>query len=56
MGQLANSRPCRHRGRELEKRRKAALNAAALEAKLEAEAVDVTIPGKRDGRWAISTP
>ena len=44
MGQLANSVRAAIEA-ELETR-KAALNEAALEAKLEAEAVDVTIPGK----------
>ena len=43
MGQLANS--VRAAIEEKLEARKAELNAAALEAKLEAEAIDVTIPG-----------
>ena len=45
MGQMANAVRAKRLEDALEKRR-AALDAAALESKLEAEAVDVTIPGK----------
>ena len=44
MGQMANA--VRAKLEEALEKRRAALDAAALEAKLEAEAVDVTIPGK----------
>ena len=44
MGQMANA--VRAKPEEALEKRRAALDAAALEAKLEAEAVDVTIPGK----------
>ena len=44
MGQMANA--VRAKLEEALEKRRAALDAAALESKLEAEAVDVTIPGK----------
>ena len=44
MGQMANA--VRAKLEDALEKRRAALDAAALEAKLEAEAVDVTIPGK----------
>ena len=44
MGQMANA--VRAKLEDALEKRRAALDAAALESKLEAEAVDVTIPGK----------
>ena len=52
MGQMANA--VRAKLEDALEKRRAALDAAALESKLEAEAVDVTIPGKPVG-WATST-
>ncbi len=54
MGQLANSVRASIE-QELEKR-KADIHAAALEAKLASEAIDVTIPGKGPCPSAISIP
>ena len=52
MGQMANA--VRAKLEDALEKRRVALDAAALESKLEAEAVDVTIPAN-PWRWATST-